>query len=270
MPFSRSITRYLFVAVLVASAALPFAAPVVLADSAPSDAEARALYLINVERAKIGRAALQWDARLSDIAQWRSDDQASKNKMFHDLSAVTNRMAQRGITWFESVGEALLHGTPRTPMASAQEAVTWWKGSSAHWDMLMSKQARYNYVALGLARARDGWYFWTAIMFVGPDRTPPKASMDDVSARRAAGGNATVTVSWTGHDVQLYSFTSGLRDFRLQRRVGSGDWVTVTDWTTATSRSFELDQGRSYSFRVRARDARGNKSSWSGAISITP
>ena len=270
MPSPRTITRYLFVAALIAAVAIPLAAPQVLANSGPSSAEAHALKLINDERAKLGRAALQWDTRLADIAQERSDIQADKNKMFHDLAYVTRRMDQKNIRWFESVGEALLMGTPRTAMESAEEAVTWWKGSDAHWDMLMSRQARYNYVALGVARARNGWYFWTAILFVGPDRTAPRASMDDVSARRAAGGNATVTVSWTGNDVQLYSFTAGLRDFKLQRRVGSGDWSTVTDWTTSTSKSFELDQGRNYSFRVMARDERGNKSSWSAPISITP
>ena len=270
MPFPRVITRLVLLAVLVASAAIPFAAPVALANSGPSNAEAHALDLINRERAQRGRAALQWDARLSDIAQWRSDVQAQKNQMFHDLGAVTKRMDEKGIRWFESVGEALLMGTPRTPMESAEEAVAWWEGSKGHWDMLMSIQARYNYIALGLARANNGWYFWTALMFVGPDRTPPKAKMSDANARRATGGNATVSVSWTGNDVQLFSFTSGLRDFKLQRRVGSGSWSTVTDWTTATSKSFELASGRRYSFRVKARDENGNRSAWSASISITP
>ena len=261
MSSSRAFSRVFSVAVLVAAAAMPFAAPIALANSGPSNAEAHALDLINAERAKIGRAALQWDARLADIAQERSNAQADKKRMFHDLDYVTRRMDQKNIRWFESVGEALLMGTPRSP---------WWEGSSAHWDMLMSKQARYNYVALGVARANDGWYFWTAILIVGPDRTAPRAHMSDASARRAAGGSATVTVSWTGDDVQLFSFTSGLRDFRLQRRVGSGSWTTVTDWTTATSKSFDLDNGRTYDFRVRARDERGNKTSWSAPISITP
>jgi uncharacterized protein YkwD len=268
MPFSRTVTRFPIVAVLVAAAAVPFAAPVALANSGPSAAEAHALDLINQERAQMNRAALQWDARLADIAQERSNIQASKNKMFHDMAYITKRMDQKNIRWFESVGEALLMGTPRSPMESAEEAVSWWEGSDAHWDMLMSTQARYNYVALGMARANNGWYFWTAVLFVGPDRTPPKAHMSD--ARRAAGGDGTVDVSWTGNDVQLFAFTSGLRDFRLQRRVGKRDWVAVSDWTTATSDSFHLDQGRTYSFRVRARDERGNKSSWSAPISITP
>ena len=269
MPFSRFIPRVLVVAALVAGAAIPLAAPVAMANSGPSNAEAHALNLINNERSRMGRAALQWDARLGDIAQERSNIQANKNKMFHDIQYIARRMEQKNVRWFESVGEALLHGTPRSRMQSAEEAVAVWEGSDAHWDMLMSTQARYNYVALGVARANNGWYFWTAILIVGPDRTPPKAHMSDANASRA-GGSATVSVSWTGNDVQLFSFTSGLRDFRLQRRVGSGAWSTVTDWTTSTSKSFELDEGKRYSFRVRARDENGNKSSWSEPISVTP
>jgi uncharacterized protein YkwD len=269
MPFSVATPRFLFVAVLLAAAAIPIAAPVASANSGPSGAEAHALDLINQERAQRGRAALQWDARLADVAQERSNVQANKNEMFHDLAYVTRRMDQKNIRWFESVGEALLMGTPRSRMESAEEAVAWWEGSDAHWDMLMSIQARYNYIALGVARANNGWYFWTAVMFVGPDRTAPKATMSNASTRNVAGGNATVNVSWTGHDVQLFAFTSGLRDFRLQRRVGSGNWTTVTDWTTATSKSFDLQDGRKYSFRVRARDEKGNKSGWSAPISVT-
>ena len=270
MPISRAVTRFAFVAVLIAGAALPFAAPVALANSGPSAAEAHALDLINAERGRLGRAPLQWDARVSDIAQWRSDVQAGKDTMFHDLGAVTDRMAKKNIKWFESVGEALLQGTPRSAWDSAQEAVTWWKGSKAHWDMLMSTSAHYNYVALGQAKARSGWWYWTAVLFVGPDRTAPVASMDNVSARRTAGGGSSVTVSWSGHDVQLFSQTSGLRDFKLERRVGSGDWKSVTSWTTATSKTFDLNSGRSYSFRVRARDDAGNRSSWSRALTVNP
>src|SRR5215210_3311100 len=85
---SRSMTRFLLLAVLVGGAATPFAAPVAFANSGPSDAEAHALDLINAERAKLGRAALQWDARVADIAQYRSDVQASKNEMFHDMDAI--------------------------------------------------------------------------------------------------------------------------------------------------------------------------------------
>ena len=74
-------------------------------------------------------------------------------------------------------------------MESAEEAVTWWKGSDAHWDMLMSTQTPTTTSRSGVARANNGWYFWTAIVFVGPDRTPPKASMDDANARKVAGGS---------------------------------------------------------------------------------
>lgn len=268
--FAAALSKAVLLAALISVIVLPLAPRPAAANSGPSDAEAHALDLINQERAKMGRAALQWDARLSDIAQWRSNVQASRDQMFHDLGAVTNKMEKKNIRWFESVGEALLQGTPRSAWSSAEEAVTWWKGSDAHWDMLMSTQARYNYIALGMAKANSGWWYWTAVVFVGPDRTAPKANVSDANARRLSGGGSSVTVSWTGHDVELFSYTSGLRDFRLQQRVGNGSWVTVSDWTTATSKSFDVNAGRTYSYRVRARDERGNKSGWSAPVSVTP
>src|SRR6185503_3268105 len=99
MPSSRFIRRFLFAVVLAAAASMPLVAPVVLANSGPSAAEAHALDLINQERSKLGRAALQWDARLADIAQERSNIQANQNKMFHDLNYVTRRMDQKNIKW---------------------------------------------------------------------------------------------------------------------------------------------------------------------------
>ena len=269
LQFVAALGRVLLVAVFAAVLLIPAAAPAVLANSGPSDAEAHALNLINAERGRMGRAPLHWDSRVSDIAQWRSDVQASKNQMLHDLQGVVSRFNQQNIAWYD-IGEALLHGTPRTPMESAEEAVRWWRGSKAHWDLLSSTGHDYNYIALGMTRARDGWYYWTAIVFDGPDRTPPKASMTNANTGKMVNGSRSVTVSWTGRDVQLFSHTAGLKDFKLQSRVGSGNWVTVTDWTTATSKTFQLDTGRTYSFRVKARDDRGNRSGWSDPLSVSP
>ncbi len=81
-------------------------------------------------------------------------------------------------------------------------------------------------------------------------------------------GKRQVNVSWTGQDVSLSVLTAGLRDFKLQKRVGTGRWVRVTKWTTATGRSLQLRIGRTYSFRVRARDAAGNRSDWSVILRV--
>ncbi len=155
-------------------------------------------------------------------------------------------------------------------MESAEEAYRVWRDSDPHWNLLSSTGHDYNYVALGMTRANSGWYFWTALVFEGPDRTPPVASMANVKTGQMNGGQRSVTVSWSGEDVRLFAHTSGLRDFKLQRRVGSGDWASVAGWTTANSKTFYLDPGTTYKFRVKARDRSGNRGAWSAPLSVTP
>jgi hypothetical protein len=119
-----------------------------------------------------------------------------------------------------------------------------------------------------VARDANGWYYWTALLLKGPDRTPPTASLTGSQLGDTVGGRRRVTVSWSGQDVQLSVLTAGVSAFKLQKRVGSGLWVSVTDWTRSTVRSMDLRVGRTYSFRVRARDAAGNRSVWSKVLRV--
>src|SRR5688500_10154613 len=233
----RSLTLALLAATLMASI-LPATAG---ATQAPTDPEARVLSLINEARAGIGRVALRWDARLADVAQGRSDEMAQTGTFGHiGWPILSARIEAEGIVWYY-LGEALVKGTPRTPMESAEEAMTTWRNSQAHWDMLSNVE--YNYVALGVAVAQDGWYYWSALLLKGPDRTAPTVSMPNAQLGSVGGGTRSVTLSWAGADVPLSVLTAGLRDFRVQRRVGSGDWVRIGDWTTATGRTYSLTVG---------------------------
>lgn len=260
----RRVLPALLIATIVASAA---PSPSV-AVQAPSDPEARLLSLINEARGGVGRVALRWDNRLADVAQERSDDMAKTGDFGHiGWTELTAMIKAKGIVW-QRLAEALVKGTPRTPMESAEEAMTTWRKSQAHWDLLSS--ADFNYIALGMARARDGWYYWTAILLKGPDRTPPTARMTSARVRNLSGGGRSADLTWTGADVQLSVNTAGLRDFRVQRKVGGGDWIAVTDWTEDTSRSFSVQSGKTYGFRVRARDWNGNRSAWSTPVTVTP
>jgi uncharacterized protein YkwD len=264
-PSRRTVAPALLVAMLVASIAPATAG----AAQAPTDPEARVLSLINEGRAGIGRVALRWDGRLADVAQGRSDEMARTGTFGHiGWPILSARIEAEGIVWYY-LGEALVKGTPRTPMESAQEAMTTWRNSQAHWDMLSNVD--YNYVALGVAVAQDGWYYWTALLLKGPDRTRPTVSVPDTRMGSVGGGGGrSVTVSWSGADVPLSVLTAGLRDFRVQRRVGSGAWVRIGDWTAGTSRTYSLTVGNTYQFRVRARDHNGNKSPWSAAVTVRP
>ena len=240
----------------------------VTAGQGPSTAEARLHRLINAERSALGLVRLPWDRRLADIAQDRSDDMVANDYFAHPPSGVmAELLRKKNITWYRW-GETLAWNTLSTATESADQVLEQWRNSEGHWNLLMS--ADFNYIAIGVARNSKGRYIWTALLLKGPDRTRPAASMNGTAQGLVASGKRAVTVKWTGNDVPLSVLTAGLKDFKLQRRVGSGTWQAVTSWTTATSRTFELTVGTTYRFRVRSRDHNGNLSRWSAAVTVKP
>lgn len=248
-------------ALLALSILLPLGSSAALANQAATEPEQRALDLINQARVAEGKSALGWDSRLADIAQWRSDTQAANGEMAHLSSwdPILNRMNAMGIN-YDAYGEVLVLGTPRTPLESAEEAVATWHASQGHWDWLSS--AQFNYVALGVARDANGWYYWTGLLMHVPEAGPPSHPVANMTGSRVGdmvNGRRRVTVIWSGEGATL---------FRLQKRVGAGEWRFVTDWTSATARSLDLRVGRAYFFRVRARDAAGNRSAWSVTLRV--
>lgn len=259
-----SVLRLVPATLVAAMLSTVLAAPI--AAQAPSEPEARAFALINQARANLGRVPLRWDGRLADVAQEHSNEMAATGLFAHS-SNLGKKFADRNITW-SYLAEVILKGTPRTPVESAEEAVVTWRNSKAHWDLLSNVE--FNYVGFAVARASDGWYYWTGVLIRGPDRTSPTASMTGASLTPAAGGSQRLTLSWRGADVPLSVLTAGLRDFKLQRRVNSGSWRTVGDWTTATSRTLDVTRGKTYRFRVRARDWNGNRSTWTPALTVRP
>jgi uncharacterized protein YkwD len=253
--------------VLIVLAFVAAFAPAPVAAQQPSTAEARLLSLVNDARKRVGRVRLLWDTRLGDVTQDRSDYMA-RTRDFSHASDWVDQVNRKGIKWFyiaETIAKTPPHETARE---GARTAMRSWRNSSTHWNLL--KDSEFNYIGIGMRRAKDGWRYWTAILIKGPDRTPPKASMVGAKLGTRSGSKRSVTVSWTGRDVRLSVLTSGLRDFRLQRKVGSNSWRTVTDWTTATSRTFTLTVGKTYRFRIRARDKAGNRSTWSAHITVRP
>ncbi len=256
-------TRSRLVAVLLALLILlPLGSSVALADQAPTEPKQHALDLINALRADMGRAPLAWDARLADIAQWRSDYQAVNG--FGHLSSwepILSRMDAAGIE-YDGYGEVLVWGAPLSPMESAEQAVTAWHNSSTHWAWLSS--AEFDHLALGVATDANGWYYWTGLLLNAPegtDPTPPVARITTTQLGLVNDGRRRVTVNWAGENAAA---------FRLQKRVDSGVWRAVTLWTTATAKTFKLPLGHRYAFRVRARDSAGNRSAWSEVVLVAP
>ncbi|HWH24309.1 MAG TPA: CAP domain-containing protein [Candidatus Limnocylindria bacterium] len=259
--------RLVPVVVILAILAVAVPQPAAAAQQ-PSSGEAYLLRLVNKARTGQGLRPLRWDKRLADVAQARSNDMAANSYFAHLTSGKLASMVDaEGIKWWR-LGENLARNTYSSVTTSAEVAMRGWRNSSGHWALLTN--AEYNYIAIGGARGVDGWYYWTALLIKGPDRTPPKSRMLDSRLGSLSSGTRTTRISWTGHDVKLSSLTAGLRDFKLQRKVGTNGWKTVTNWTTATAKSFGLRAGKTYRFRVQARDWKGNKSRWSAAIVVKP
>jgi predicted phage tail protein len=71
-------------------------------------------------------------------------------------------------------------------------------------------------------------------------------------------------ISWSGND-----HLTGVAHYDVQVKEGSGAW---TDWLTGTTQSsstFNGEDGKSYTFRVRAVDAAGNIGDWSNEVATT-
>lgn len=265
----------LLVAVLGASAAVlapsPSASVAQATDALTvSQAEARMVTLLNQDRAGAGLTAYRVDARLSTIARARSVNMATYNYLSHtqpDGRKFFDYLNAANITWY-AAGEIIAWNSWPDLASSAAAANKAWLGSATHRAVIMS--SGYNYVGVGVARASNGRYYWTAIAMKGPDRTGAVGRMRDVT--RATGtaidGRLPVRITWTGADTRLQVLTAGLRNYDVQWRRDGGSWSTVWWGTTSTSQLRYLPSGHTYEFRVRARDNRGNVGSWSTPDSL--
>ena len=103
--------------------------------------------LVNAERAALGRAALEFDVRLTAAARRHAEDLRSGCFLSHtgsDGSSASARMAEAG--YAGGLGEVAAAGSwPYPP----QQVVNSWMASPGHRNILMSTGARH----LGLAYA---------------------------------------------------------------------------------------------------------------------
>lgn len=77
--------------------------------------------------------------------------------------------------------------------------------------------------------------------------------------RKLARTSSSVRLAWNAS-----TDNDSVRRYQLQKRLGTGSWITVSSSITTLNRNVTgLRRGRSYSFRVRAFDYAGNVSNWS-------
>ena len=134
-----------------------------------SQAEARMVALLNQDRAGAGLTAYRVDPRLSAIARARSTNMATYNYLSHtqpDGRKFFDYLNAAKITWY-AAGEIIAWNNWPDLSSSAAAANQGWLGSSSHRAVIMSRDD--NYVGVGVARASNGRFYWTAVAIKGPD-----------------------------------------------------------------------------------------------------
>ncbi|MFL5778909.1 MAG: glycosyl hydrolase family 18 protein [Chloroflexota bacterium] len=103
---------------------------------------------------------------------------------------------------------------------------------------------------------------WKAIQdkFV-TDLVPPVVGIKRISNRVV---NPAFSVSWTGTD------DSAIATYDVQVSTDGGPWTTWRSSTTATSGTYPGVDGRTYAFRIRGRDVKGNLGAWKITTTYDP
>ncbi len=284
-----SIPRHLFRRLgplALAGALLASLAPVVSAtegvdtsDAAMAAAEQGALTLTNDQRAQRGLAALEWDARMADLARQRAAYMAATGEFSHthaNGTSVFDMIAAARITWF-GAGEIIAWNNAEVLDYSVAFAVQGWMGSPPHTAIVLSTE--FSRVGFGMAISpTTGKRYWAGVYLKGPatTATTPGAAAPTPTATPAATAASArirlvsktrldarrvkVTLRWTGsRDRQAAS--EGQRIYQVQKRRDGGAWNTFD--TTATSMTRILQRGHMFQVRVRSRADGGTWSAWS-------
>jgi uncharacterized protein YkwD len=257
-------TRGLLAAALLALAVSgvgPLAHPAPVSAGTAETMEATLLSLVNGERAKRSLRPLRLHSGLVALTQDRADSMASTGAMKHP-SCLGCLLQARNIQYY-GVAEVIAATTYKWGDEAARSIFNGWKGSPAHWAILMS--SKYNYVGFGVAlRTSNGTTFAAGITSESNDRTGGWVRITGASR-----SGSTVSWSWTGGDIALQTHTAWLKNFDVQYRVDGGTWSTIRSGTTGKSLSLTSRAGgHCYSIRVRSRDNRWNLSAYTAESRI--
>jgi uncharacterized protein YkwD len=251
-------------ALLLALSVALIGAPTPVQASATTDAEMSLLRWINQARADRGLVSLTGWRILHDVSGYRAQRMANQGTLNHTIAGdLATQLNATGADWYR-YGETIGWSSSSNPLDAARALYRAWRGSTAHWALLMS--SRFNYVGAGLGlRAANGRTYGAIVLTESNDHSPPTARLTGVGRS----GN-DVTWSWTGADRRLQTHTAGLRDYDVDVRTDSGSWVRRLNDTTRTSLTLnDLAGGHTYRVRVRATDRRGNVGPWSSTLAAT-
>jgi len=157
-------------------------------------------------------------------------------------------------TWTIGVHQGVTGGGPLVAGTEGQGATVAWT-----WDGSGNQGDGDHTVVLTATDSTDLWT--TAEAPVLLDTTPPSVT---IRAPAVSAASLRFTVSWSGSDAH-----SGVRDYDVQYRVGTGEWVDWYVGATETEAPFVGQTGQTYTFRVRAWDNVNNASGWAESAPVT-
>ena len=175
-------------------------------------------------------------------------------------STAVDYLAEHGRRYDSTEGVAWT-AYRRENCTSTYGCVTPWR--QLYIDDAQALRAKYDLVNSNSLRGAGIWALgydgsrtelWKAIGDkFAPDTKPPKAGIKNVGPIQP---NPAFQVAWTGTDA------SGIASYDVQVSVNGGSWYPWLTKTTKGSAIYPALDGRGYAFRVRARDPKGNTSSW--------
>ena len=249
----------LTVATLLAAVPAPAAAA-----ATPDEVATMLLSSMNADRVERGLTGYRMWPALTALATERAGRMAASRTLSHATAGgnVGNALDADGIAWL-GYGEIIgMTGYPWGAEAARSIYGMWWN-SSVHRSIMMSDT--YNYIGLGVIQAEDGSTWVSAVMTESLDHTPPVARNGSISVRN----RADIVFKWSGSDPRLQTHTAGVRSYDVRMRRDNGTWRTVRDDTTSTYVVLRDRYHRHwFTFRVQARDGRGNLSQWTSEIRV--
>lgn len=167
---SRSLPRALILAVMVSALLSTGLVPIHTAEPVRAGTaetmESALLGWINNARASRGLSKLRVSTALADLAGDRVAVLAAKNQLSHTLpGCLTCQLNDRSIAW-NLEGEVLASNTWTWGLESARVAFDGWKGSPAHWAVLMS--SKLDTIGIGVAKSSTGSTYAGAILIDAP------------------------------------------------------------------------------------------------------
>lgn len=111
------------------------------------------LELVNIERAKVGVAPLQYDERLEKSAQLKSEYMAENNTKDHQLVEDKSKMLTAEMDGYVAQCSYMSENYVLTAIGTTQDGVDWWKQSPPHYAAIMD--AGYSTTGIGVAYDQD-------------------------------------------------------------------------------------------------------------------